>query len=156
MPLWVAMNALTFGQISKMYQYAPTDIRTKISKRFGGFTEKQLHQLITIVARCRNVCAHGERLYSFRIRETIPDMPLHDKLKVTKKKGQFVSGKSDLFAVVIALRYLIGNEDFKKFKRDLLHLINDTLKKCPHIAKEQLLKNMGFPENWDKILRYKK
>ena len=87
-----------------------TDIRTKISKRFGGLTEKQLHQLITIVARCRNVCAHGERLYSFRIRETIPDMPLHDKLKITKKKGQFVSGKNDLFAVVIALRYLIGNE----------------------------------------------
>ena len=155
-PLWVAMNAITFGQVSKMYQYAPTDIRTKISKRFGGLTEKQLHQLITIVARCRNVCAHGERLYSFRIRETIPDMPLHDKLKIVKKKGQFVSGKSDLFAVVIALRYLIGNEDFKKFKRDLLRLINDTLKKCPHISKEQLLKNMGFPENWDKILRYKK
>ena len=110
------MNAITFGQVSKMYQYAPTDIRTKISKRFGGLTEKQLHQLITIVARCRNVCAHGERLYSFRIRETIPDMPLHDKLKIVKKKGQFVSGKSDLFAVVIALRYLIGNEDFKKFK----------------------------------------
>ena len=41
-------------------------------------------------------------------------MPLHDKLKIAKKKGQFVSGKSDLFAVVIALRYLIGNEDFKK------------------------------------------
>ena len=155
-PLWVAMNALTFGQVSKMYQYAPTDIRTKISKRFGGLTEKQLHQLITIVARCRNVCAHGERLYSFRIRETIPDMPLHDKLKIAKKKGQFISGKSDLFAVAIALRYLIGNEDFKRFKRDLLHLINDTLKKCPHISKEQLLKNMGFPENWDKILRYKK
>lgn len=76
------------------------------------------------------MCAHGERLYSFRIRETIPDTPLHDKLKIVKKKGQFVSGKSDLFAVVIALRYLIGNEDFKKFKRDLLRLINDTLKAC--------------------------
>ena len=41
-PLWVAMNAFTFGQVSKMYQYASTDIRTKISKRFRGITEKQL------------------------------------------------------------------------------------------------------------------
>lgn len=155
-PLWVAVNAFTFGQVSKMYQYASTDIRTKISKRFGGITEKQLHQLITIVARCRNVCAHGERLYSFRIRETIPDMPLHSKLKVPRKKGQYIRGKSDLFAVVIALRYLIGNEDFKKFKRDLLYLINDTLKKCPHISREQLLSNMGFTENWDKILQCRK
>lgn len=155
-PLWVAMNAFTFGQVSKMYQYASTDIRTKISKRFGEISEKQLHQLITIIARCRNVCAHGERLYSFRIRETIPDMPLHSKLKIPKKNGQYIYGKSDLFAVVIALRYLIGNEDFKKFKRNLLHLINNVLKQCPHISKKQLLTNMGFPENWDKILRYKK
>lgn len=76
-PLWVAVNAFTFGQISKMFQYAPTDIRTKISLNYDNISEVQLHQLITIVARCRNVCAHGERLYNFHIRETIPDMPLH-------------------------------------------------------------------------------
>ena len=155
-PLWVAMNALTFGQVSKMYQYAPTDIRTKIAKRFGGISEKQLHQFITIVARCRNVCAHGERLYSFRIRETIPDMPLHKKLNIPQKNGQYTGGKNDLFAVMLALRYLIDNEDFKKFKCNLLHIINNVLKKCPHLSKEQLLNAMGFPKNWDKILRYKK
>lgn len=155
-PLWVAMNALTFGQVSKMYQYAHTDIRTKIAKRFGGISEKQLHQLITIVARCRNVCAHGERLYSFRIRETIPNMPLHKKLSIPQKKGQYTGGKNDLFAVMLALRYLIDNEDFKKFKRNLLYIINNVLKKCPHLSKEQLLNAMGFPEDWDKILRYKK
>ena len=42
-PLWVATNALTVGQISKMYQYATTDIRTKISKNFQNVSEKQLH-----------------------------------------------------------------------------------------------------------------
>ena len=66
MPLWVATNAFTFGQISKMYQYATTDIRAKISKRFKNVSEKQLHQFINIVGKCRNVCAHGERLYSFK------------------------------------------------------------------------------------------
>ena len=35
-PLWVATNALTFGQISKMYQYATSDIRTKISKNYDN------------------------------------------------------------------------------------------------------------------------
>ena len=40
-PLWVATNALTFGQISKMYQYATTDLRTKISKNFTNISEKQ-------------------------------------------------------------------------------------------------------------------
>lgn len=155
-PLWVAMNALTFGQVSKMYQYIPTDIKSKISKHFGNLTENQLHQMITIVARCRNVCAHGERLYSFKIRETISDMPLHSKLKIPKKNGQFIYGKNDLFAVVLALRYLVGNSEFKKFKRALLQLINHTNKNCPHISNKQLLTSMGFPENWHTIMRFQK
>lgn len=65
-------------------------------------------------------------------------------------------GKQDLFAVVIALRYLISNEDFKAFKSGLEKLINKVLKQCPHLTQEQLLKEMGFPVNWERIMRYKK
>ncbi len=155
-PLWVATNVLTFGQISKMYQYATTDLRTKISKNFTNISEKQLHQFITIIARCRNVCAHGERLFSFHIHETIPDTLLHKKLQIPIKNGNYLYGKQDLFAVVIALRYLISNEDFKVFKTNLAKLINNVLKQCPHLTREQLLEEMGFPVNWDKILRYRK
>lgn len=155
-PLWVAMNALTFGQVSKMYQYAASDVRTKISKNFDGVTEKQLHQFVTVIARCRNVCAHGERLYSFGIKEAIPDMPLHFKMNVPQNHGQYCNGKSDLYAVVITLRYLLENEEFKAFKVCLAKLINRVLKECPHISRENLLSKMGFPDNWDKITRYKK
>lgn len=155
-PLWVAMNALTFGQVSKMYQYAASDVRTKISKNFDGITEKQLHQFVTVIARCRNVCAHGERLYSFGIKEAIPDTKLHQKMHIPQRCGQYSCGKNDLFAVVIALKYLIDNEDFKTFKRDLAKQIYNVLKNCPHISEEILLNEMGFPMNWDKITRYKK
>ena len=155
-PLWVATNALTFGQISKMYQYATTDLRTKISKNFTNISEKQLHQFVTIIARCRNVCAHGERLFSFRIHETIPDTLLHKKLQIPLKNKCYQYGKQDLFSVVIALRYLISDEDFKAFKSGLTKLITKVLKQCPHLTREQLLKEMGFPENWEKIMRYKK
>ena len=155
-PLWVTTNALTFGQISKMYQYATTDLRTKISKNFTNISEKQLHQFITILARCRNVCAHNERLFSFRIHETIPDTLLHQKLQIPQKNGNYLYGKQDLFAVVIALRYLINSNDFKLFKSTLRKLINKVLKECPHLPREQLLQQMGFPTNWDKITRYKK
>ena len=103
-PLWVATNALTFGQISKMYQYSTSDIRTKVSLNFANMSEVQLHQLIRILASCRNVCAHNERLYSFQVNEAIPDMVLHSKLQLPQKNGQYTIGKKDLFAVVIALR----------------------------------------------------
>ena len=65
-------------------------------------------------------------------------------------------GKQDLFAVVIALQYLINNDDFKQFKANLSKLIKTGLKQCSHLTEEQLLDNMGFPANWAKITRYKK
>jgi len=154
-PLWVTMNALTFGQVSKMYQYAESDIRTKISKNYSHISEKQLHQMITILAKCRNVCAHGERLYSFNTTDTIPDMPLHSKMAIIKKKEQYSIGKHDLFSIVISLRYLLDNAEFKYFKTQLVHQIKSILKSCPHISEQQLLEQMGFPHNWKSISRYR-
>ncbi len=155
-PLWVAANAFTFGQVSKMFQYITNDVQYKISQKFEHITERELHQFITVLARCRNVCAHGERLYSFRIHETIPDTLLHKKLQIPQRNGNYLYGKQDLFAVVIALRYLISNDDFKAFKSNLTKLINKVLKQCPHLTRKQLLKEMGFPENWASITRYRK
>ena len=155
-PLWVATNAMTMGQTSAFYQYMPNDLQVKVSKAYPQYTEKQLHQFITVIAKCRNVCAHGERLFDFRTTDMIPDTLLHSKLEIPYKKGLYQNGKNDLFAVVIALRYLISNGEFKIFRKNLTLLIKDVLKKCPHLTEEQLLKEMGFPENWSKITRYKK
>ena len=134
----------------------PNDIQVKVSKAYPQYTEKQLHQFITVIAKCRNVCAHGERLFDFRTTDMIPDTLLHSKLGISSKKGLYQDGKKDLFAVVIALRYLISDTEFKTFRRNLTLLVKDILKKCPHLTEDQLLKEMGFPKNWAKITRYKK
>lgn len=153
-PLWVTMNALTFGQVSKMYPYATSDIRSKISKNFSHLSEKQLHQMITIIAKCRNVCAHVERLYSFNTTDSIPDMLLHSKMYIPKKKGQYSIGKHDLFAIVIVFRYLLEQDEFRLFNTQLARLIRRILKDCPHLSEEQLLSHMGFPRNWKSTTRY--
>ena len=33
-PLWVLINAMTFGQLSKMYSFLPSKIRSKISLNY--------------------------------------------------------------------------------------------------------------------------
>lgn len=154
-PLWVAMNALTFGQVSKMYQYSSSDIRTKISSNFDNISEKQLHQLIRIIASCRNVCAHGERLYSFHVKENIPNMPLHSKLGISIKNEHYICGTSDLFAVVVSLRYLLDHNEFKIFKQQLNRIVKNVFDDCPHLSQALLYKEMGFPQNWHSITRYK-
>ena len=155
-PLWVTMNAITFGQVSKLYQYIPNDIQCKISREFNNVSERQLHQFLRVLTSCRNVCAHGERLFSFNINETIPDTALHIKLAIPKNNGQYICGKHDLFGVLIALRYLLAPTEFRQLKLSLNKLINSVLKSCPHIPQKQLLLQMGFPTNWNKITTYQK
>lgn len=154
-PLWVTVHALTFGNLSTFYQYMEDDLKAKISKHFSTCSEKELHQFITVVAKFRNACAHGERLYNFQTKESIPNTVLHKKLCIPKKNNQYQLGKNDLFACFIALRYLLGDDEFESLKEHLLHLIAYTLQQCPHIAKNQLLKEMGFPDNWTTICNYK-
>jgi abortive infection bacteriophage resistance protein len=155
-PLWVATNAMTMGQTSAFFQYMTNDLQVKVSKAFLHHSEKQFHQFITILAKCRNVCAHGERLYNFRTTDMIPDTLLHQKLSIPQRNGLYQCGKKDLFAVVIALRYLIRNDEFLALRGTLSRLIKQVLKDCPNLTEQQLYTQMGFPINWEKITRYKK
>lgn len=62
-PLWVAVNAMTFGQTSKMLTALRDSEKAKIAKRFGVGNPKELSSFIRVLALYRNVCAHGERLF---------------------------------------------------------------------------------------------
>lgn len=115
-PLWVLVNGLTFGTLSKFYALTTPDLRVKISKNFDGVNEKQLGQYLKVITKFRNVCAHNERLFSYQTKNDIPDTVLHRKLSIPKRGTQYLYGKRDLFALVIAFRYLLPSEDFKKFK----------------------------------------
>ncbi len=151
-PLWVTVNAMTIGQVSAIYQFMTQDIQAKISKEYANLKEGQLNQVIKTATKCRNVCAHGERLYNFRKMGNFPDTTVHEKLHIKKKNGkEYIFGKHDLFAVVIALKYLTEEDEFREFINLLDLLVKNTLKECPHITEGQLLKEMGFPVNWAEI-----
>ena len=154
-PLWVAMKAMTLGQTSKMYSLLDSSVKTKISHHFVCVSELDLAIYLRLLTHFRNVCAHNERLFSYRDRYDIPDTPLHKKLSIPLNGKQYSLGKKDLFSVVIAFRYLLPNEDFLAFKRNMGKLIN-TIKRSSNISEQKLLGAMGFPNNWSKITSYKK
>lgn len=155
LPLWVLISALTFGNISKMYLLFPQSLRISISKNYKFLNEKQLGQITTVLTKFRNACAHGERLFTYRTADSIPDLLIHKKLSIPQKGTQYKYGKNDLFAVVIALRYLLPSKLFTEYKRALSKLINDYLKHSS-ISSVDILNEMGFPTNWSDITKYKK
>lgn len=132
-PLWVLINVLTFGNLSKMYKVFPQSLQSKVCKNFGIINQRQMEQFLSVLTKFRNVCAHGERLFTYQTIDNISDLPLHRKMSIPMNGIQYQYGKNDLFAVVIAFRYLIPNKDFLVFKRKLAALIDHTSKKtCPY------------------------
>ena len=123
-PLWVLANVLTFGNLSKMFRVFPQSLKSKVSKNFEPLNQHQMEQFLSVLTKYRNVCAHGERLFTYRTVDAIADTPLHKKLSLPQSGNQYEKGKQDLFAVVIAFRYLLSGKDFLEFKRKLIKEID--------------------------------
>lgn len=60
-----------------------------------------------------------------------------------------ISIKSDLFATVISLKYLLDTADFRMFYYDLKKIIKK------YNPSSDTLNTMGFPANWMSVLRIK-
>ncbi len=155
-PLWVLVNCITFGSLSKFYALTAPDIQVKISKNFASVNEKQLEQYLSVITKFRNVCAHNERLFSYKTRNDIPDTVLHQKLNIPQQGSQFIYGKRDLFSIVIAFRYLLSAKDFRKFKQALTKIIRHYFNSSSALTDCTLYELMGFPANWNKISTYRK
>ena len=132
-PLWVIMKTLTFGQMSKMYSFLTTSMKTKISIHFKDVSEKELIQYMKVLTLYRNVCAHNERLFSYKSRFDIPDTAIHKKMKLPRN----------------------AKDDFAEFKKSLNRIIDQYMKKTSNLSQDLFFKAMGFPENWKNISRYK-
>lgn len=156
-PLWVLVNALTFGTISKLYKYSKPQIQSSVSKEFEGINESQLRQMLEVLTDFRNVCAHNDRLFTHRCaKHDIPDLLLHQKLKIPKNGQEYVCGKRDYFSVVLAFRYLLPHSEFLTYKRNLSKLLDGLCNNTRQILPSALLAMMGLPENWKDITKYKK
>lgn len=154
-PLWVLINAVTLGSISRFYMYSNPSLQSKICKNFPCLNEKQLEQILSVVTKFRNVCAHGERLFTYQTRDTIGDLLLHKKLNIPMKNQKYIYGKNDLFSIVISLRYILSKDDFIMFKRQLDKLIINLIS-ITSLTEQDILSAMGFPANWKKITIFKK
>lgn len=155
-PLWAMMNTLTFGQISKMFEFLPQNIQGTICRDFTNVKKNEMIKYLKVLTLYRNVCAHNERLFSYRTFIDIPDTILHEKLDILKNGSKFIYGKNDLFSVVIAFRYLLPKSDFQQFKAYLVRLFTRYEKKSGCLTINHLLEYMGFPLNWKDITKFRK
>lgn len=146
-PLWVAMKTFSFGQLSTFYSLLPFGLQSRIIKRFPFICENDLEQYLKCFTFFRNVCAHNGRLFSFRIENHFPDTQTHRHLGIPKDGKNFVLGKQDYFGLVIAFKYLLPEDEFRKFVYEVKTVIDEYFLLSQRL-KNSLFDYLGFPSNW--------
>lgn len=153
-PLWVLNNILTLGNVSKFYKVMNQKERQNVSKIFQ-LQDNELENILMYITPVRNFCAHNNRLYCYRTRSPLTDLPIHNKLGIPRNsqlKNEYVYGKRDLFAAVLAMKALLSDMDFKRFLKDINNALNKFCSQMCVMNEAELLSYMGFPQNWRKNL----
>ncbi|AJD89650.1 hypothetical protein JMA_03330 [Jeotgalibacillus malaysiensis] len=133
-PFWVAIEVVSFGVLSKLFRNLKEDTKSEVVKDFNVphyYVTSWLHSL----AYVRNVCAHYGRLYG---------KILTIKPTLFKSKRSFIRN-SDIFAAIYVLSRLLHPENHTNFQISLSTLLEE-------YSEYIHLKQLGFPENWEKIL----
>lgn len=150
-PLWATINILTFGNVAKMYDCSKQQLQSRVSRNFQDVYPKDLKAMLNVLTQFRNVCAHSEKLYDYRTKESITNLEIHHLLQISKIGNTYQYGKQDLFSVVIAFKYLLDKEDFNHFFIHLSAILQNYATKVSFAEYELLLKLMGFPPNWNQL-----
>lgn len=146
-PLWILVKVLSFGIVSEMFSILKPEDQHEISKVYNVDVEDLLVYL-PILANYRNLCAHEDILYENRTQKEIDDTIYHQILDIPKENGEYIYGKSDLFALLIIMRQMLTTEDFKNMTNELENVIATLDYNLTSIKIEKVLNRMGFPKNW--------
>ncbi|MGN0173144.1 MAG: Abi family protein, partial [Acutalibacteraceae bacterium] len=146
-PFWIIIQALTFGTISKLFTFSQEQLQSKISREFNLIYPKQLSSMLSVLTKFRNVCAHGERLYNYKTKKSLLDLPFHKE-----NPNCYSKQKNDLFNVCICFKYLLPFGEFKGFINLLNGFMQNAEKELGNYYFKETLNSMGFPENWKDLL----
>lgn len=154
-PLWVLAKVMTFGKINSFYGLMLMDEKTQIAMKFN-LDPKTLKSLIDYLAKFRNKCAHGERIYSsskdnFKPRP-IPELPLHQKLSIPHNRKGYKYGTTDILALLIAMKPFMQSARFSHLISRIDFTLNKKLKR--RINKQSfnyVINTMGLADDWIKL-----
>ena len=80
-------------------------------------------------------------------------IPLDQLLKIKKIDDEYEYGKNDVFALIIIMRQMLQNEDFKNMIIELENVVQTLNYNLHTITIDDVLHRMGFPLNWTDIAK---
>lgn len=148
-PLWVLNCILTFGTISKYYSVLKPQDKMSVAKSMQLMSE-DLENILLVLSSARNMCAHGNRLFCYRSKRPLIDLPIHKKLSIPMNKSgkEYLYGKRDLFSVLLAMKMTLPQNEFKNMTENIDYHYKKMRKELSTIPGTNILSIMGFPHDW--------
>lgn len=140
-PIWVLVEILTFGQISKLYSNFKKQHKIFISSNMlkNNIRVDIVTSWIKKLSILRNECAHFGRIYGNNF----------NKVKILNKYKKYNVDNGSFFAHLLIIKELIYSDaEFESFVTQLNNIIND--------YSSLNTNSMGFPRDWLRILKNNK
>ena len=150
-PLWILVKVLSFGIVSELYNILDDTDKIEIST-FYNLDIESLEIYLSILSNYRNLCAHEDILYDHRTQKLIPNTRYHYLLNIDMTDGEYNYGKNDLFSVVIILKQLLTEKEFREFINEIGYEIDMLEGKTNILPINNFLNKIGFPDNWRDIM----
>lgn len=149
-PLWILVKVLSFGIVCEMFTILKEDDQEAISELYNIDVD-ELITYLPILANYRNLCAHEDIVYENKTQKEIEDTIYHQILNIPKENGNYIYGKNDAFALLIIMKQLLEKDKFKSMCIEIENAIGTLNYNLNTIGIGDVLKRMGFPENWQEL-----
>lgn len=146
-PIWAAVEVMSFGTISKTIKNMKTGSNTAFSKliknyKFKNSNERDINpskdmftSWIQAVSIMRNICAHNSRIYNRSI-STRPQLIYSDVIHPHPRYN-------GLYQIMLSMKYLRPTEDsWTAFITDFKQLLNNYSDVCD-------IRRLNFPSDWE-------
>ena len=144
-PLWVLVNTLSMGDISKFYSNMVQRERNDVARRLKwGVKEHQLASCLFFLSTIRNRCAHDERLYSYL---SYVDLCNNKYFHYFHK----TSNTNNYFAVMVAFKMLLSTQRYQTYHKQIESLFNELSNQLSTISTKKIRGKMGIPNNWRRL-----
>ena len=148
-PSWMTLEVISFGILSKLYKTLKNSKEKRsLARSFGIGDEDVFANWLHAFSNLRNCCAHHSRIWNrrFVVHLMIPyntTLPFIDKDAIKQLK------QNKIFVLLCAIKYIADIISPNNSFNSNLHILLSERHKL------LTLKEMGFPENWNKMRLWK-
>lgn len=133
-PIWAATELFSFGMVCSLFDVCKTTDKKAIAATYNT-KHWFLNTWMLSLSELRNKCAHYNRVYNIPFTKTPALYP-----------SESVYASNKLFPLLLVMKHIVGKRDlWKEFVDGLEKLMNEYPEANPAF--------MGFPANWQQVLR---